>query len=547
MSVVCQAEVLTRYFIVELEQDAVSPKHNFSIKPELCTLPGGSSDTVEINDYAGSDSPPDNKRQRACSREGKMPLIGSISWQLFYVTSLLVAYDLILSNKSAPLSSKPYSWLPVDTVVAVSRLLKNYWNRYSLLFRPMEQQEAAFVLMGQWDKPFATISATFGSGHNPSQCQSSESSGQQAPQTHSYPKSYFNSLPYSDSGDGNGYPQQYQHTLSLNCFVHPCHGVCRLRPSSDSKAPAESPLNSEAHSTDHTGPMSHDLSNSRYLPANSNDWVIVNGLLNLRGNGLHEDTEVSCRFSHSTTPMVISETQPATGSVHLGQDPPRLSQTGTVKAAEQSGQRTCDQTVAGEDDQQRPCGIVCKSAKALMTHERNYHSGQKSCDVTVVGRDGQWVRCGIVFKNAKALSSHKGNYHSGQKNCNVIIVQEDGQYRPCGTVCKNAKSLSVHKRRYHTGQKTCQVTKVGKDGQSQPCGKVCKNAEALSDHKRRYHSGPQTCEETVVEKDGQLHPCGKFCKNARVLLYHKKAHRKRKPVDAEQDNDLRPEESKVNK
>ncbi|WP_257275407.1 ankyrin repeat domain-containing protein, partial [Endozoicomonas sp. SESOKO4] len=62
----------------------------------------------------------------------------------------------------------------------------------------------------------------------------------------------FNSFLYSDSADGNGGPQQSLHSLDLNCFVSPCHGVCQFRPSSDSSETTEWPINFAEHSTGHT-------------------------------------------------------------------------------------------------------------------------------------------------------------------------------------------------------------------------------------------------------------------------------------------------------
>ncbi|WP_222842108.1 hypothetical protein, partial [Endozoicomonas montiporae] len=70
-------------------------------------------------------------------------------------------------------------------------------------------------------------------------------------------------------------------------------------------------------------------------------------------------------------------------------------------------------TVVGEDGQQRPCGTVCKNAKALSTHKRRDHTGPQTCDVTVVGEDGQQRPCGTVCKNVKALFTHKSQYHTG--------------------------------------------------------------------------------------------------------------------------------------
>ncbi|WOG27026.1 hypothetical protein [Endozoicomonas sp. 8E] len=249
------------------------------------------------------------------------------------------------------------------------------------------------------------------------------------------------------------------------------------------------------------------------------------------------------------------------------------------KSGAHSGQRTCDAIVVGEDSQPRPCAVICKNSQVLTHHKRRNHSGQKTCDAAVVGENGELRTCGTVCKHAEFLSEHKRRYHSGQKTCQVIMVEKGGQKRQCGTICNNSKALANHKRGQHSEQQTCSVTVVGKDGQQQKCGMVCKNSKAMSNHKIKDHSGQQTCYVTLLTKDGQQRPCGKVCKNAKVLAdhkryfhsgqqncgvnvvgedglqrpcgklfkntealnNHKRKHIKRKPFEADQDDDLSPE------
>ncbi|WOG27089.1 hypothetical protein [Endozoicomonas sp. 8E] len=142
----------------------------FFIERSRHTLPPHSN-IADTNSYTGSDSPSDRKRHR----HGCSSIIESISWQWLYATNLLVAFELILTNQDASYGSNPYSWLPLETVVAVSCLLKSFWNLYSPLFNPIEQRT---LLMLTQDHRFATVTTMFGSGHNPRQCQPLESSGQ---------------------------------------------------------------------------------------------------------------------------------------------------------------------------------------------------------------------------------------------------------------------------------------------------------------------------------------------------------------------------------
>ncbi len=246
LSVVCQAQPLIRRFVVELEQKAGSPNQNVFITPDQHTLSYTLSDIAHTKGYAGSDLSSDQKQGRLNGCGLKTTTIESISWQWLYATRLLVVYELILNTKNTPLNSTSYSWLPVEMVIAVGWLLKNYWNIDSPSFNPMTQKELC------QDHPFSAIITIPGTGNNQQQRPPSESSGQQAQEATAHSTDTFNSFLYSDSADGSGGSQQHLHTLDLNCFVSPCHGVCQFRPSSDSCGSAEWPMNSAAHSTGHT-------------------------------------------------------------------------------------------------------------------------------------------------------------------------------------------------------------------------------------------------------------------------------------------------------
>ncbi|WP_257282297.1 ankyrin repeat domain-containing protein [Endozoicomonas sp. ISHI1] len=112
---------------------------------------------------------------------------------------------------------------------------------------PMKQKELC------QEQPVAAIITMPGSGNNQQQYPPSESPGQEAQETTARPTVSFNSFLYSDSAEGNGGPQQSLHSLDLNCFVSPCHGVCQFRTSSDSSGSTEWSMNSAENSTGHTG------------------------------------------------------------------------------------------------------------------------------------------------------------------------------------------------------------------------------------------------------------------------------------------------------
>ncbi|WP_257281820.1 ankyrin repeat domain-containing protein [Endozoicomonas sp. ISHI1] len=245
LSVVCQAQTLTRRFVVELERKTGSPGQNVFIKPDQHTLSYTFSDITHTKDYAESDLPPDEKQGRLNDCELKTTVIESIWWPWLYANYLLVGYELIQTAKNTPLSSTSYSWLPPEMVVAVGWLLKNYWNINLPSFNPIKQKELCQV------HQLATIITVPGSGNNQQQHLPSESSGQQAQEATIGPSGSFNSVLDSDSADGDGGSEQHLHTLGLDCFVFTCHGVCQFRPSSDSSEPTEWQMNAAEHSTGH--------------------------------------------------------------------------------------------------------------------------------------------------------------------------------------------------------------------------------------------------------------------------------------------------------
>ncbi|WOG27117.1 hypothetical protein [Endozoicomonas sp. 8E] len=577
MSLVCQPEPWTVRITADLEQSTGSQKQNFFIKSDRYTLTGIPSGSTEINDHTGSDFPPYDKRHKHIGYEVKTTIIESISWQWLYASNLLIAYEPILTIKDTTLNSNPYSWLPVEVIVGW--LLKSYWNPDLPLFNPIEQRAASILRQG--GQLFVTITTIFGSGHNTSQRPSSESSGKQAPQANNIPRGYLTHLLYSDFGNGNEGPEQESHTLGLNCFVHPCHGVCQFQPASDNSRPFEWMLNSEENSPNPTEaapgqsscphlmeghclscisdfhslkvtdsrqilpfdtlndlpatqsqhassqtfqPQAHqpgDAQMSWSAPATSNDLIIINGLLNLRKNGSLEETSTSSTPTHLPSPLGTSETQQTTESSQLGQSPPHFSQTDTAQSTNHIVQRSCDVTTDGENGQQQPCGKLFNSIKAVNAHKRRCHTGQQKCDLIVVWEDGQLRPCGTVSKNAQALLYHKRKEHTGQQTCDMPLIDKSGQRLPCGKIFKGSQALSAHKRFSHTGQHTCDLTVVGENNQQRPCGMFCKNAQALTDHKRRHHSGQQTCGVTLIGQDGQKRPCGLVCKNAKALSSHK--------------------------
>ncbi|WOG27125.1 hypothetical protein [Endozoicomonas sp. 8E] len=578
MSLICQAKPLTRLFIVEFQHDSDSPNRHFSIKRARHALPDEPSDITGTNGYKGSPSPPDHKRHDSYACKVKTSIIKSISWQWLYATHLLVAYELTVATKETPPVTTPYSWLSVELIITVGWLLKNYWISGPPLFKPFEQHEAASMLT-KGDQAFAIITMMLNSGNTPQQHQPPESFSQQDPQATPQSTGSFRNPFYTDSGGSDGGPQQQLHTLGLNCFVYPCNGVCKFRSSFNSSESAEWPLNSADSPTGQQ--LYCNVPTLGDLPISSDDLVIVNALLNLRGLGLIEKTGMNCALVTQTTGT--SETQQTTaGSSQWDTGLPHLSRAETIQTTDDSAKPTCDVTVVEKDGQKRPCGRVYKNAKSLSAHKRKGHPGQRTCAISMIGKDGQQQSCATICSNVQALVSHKSRCHSGQQTCDVKVIGrgsqkqpcgrvcksprtllgqrhklhsrqktcvvtvtgEDGQQRPCGTICKNSQALSNHKRRSHTGQQTCDISVVGEDGQRQPCGTICGNVQALASHKSRYHTGLRTCDISVAGEDGQPRPCGKVCNNSKALSDHKRRqHTKQQTCDVKivaKDGQLRP-------
>ncbi len=539
-SAFCQAKVLTEYFIVDVEQKAVFSNQGFFVKHAQNTLPDSQSDIANKNDYSGSGSTLDNNRHRTFSYRIRRSLIDSISWQWLYASYLLIAYEVILTNKDAPQSFTSYSSLPEELLVVVVWLFQSYWNHDSPLFNPIEQET-------NQNHPFAITTMMYGSEQDQQQSQPSESSAQHTPIATVHFTGPFTHLLYSESDDGNRKdPQQHSHTLGLNCFVHSCRGVCNFRPSSDSRASnSDEQCEPQAHDIDEnsisevasdsmsagivhktldSGPFNNNLTILGNLSFNTNDFVVNDESPGLQS--LLENDQFFFTLIHPKTQQINTE------STQFSRGQPHLFQTGAVQTSDHNGQTNWEVTVVEEGGQQRPCGTVRKNAKVLLNHRSRDYSGQQICHVTVVGKDGRQRPCGTVCKNARVLSSHKSNIHSGRKTCGVTLVGADGQQRLCGKVCRNAQSLSYHKMKAHCRHKTCEVALVGEDGQRRLCGRTYRTARDLADHKRREHSGQQICDATVITKDGHQRSCGNVCNNLRTLLDHKrKLHSGQKTCD----------------
>ncbi|WP_422139983.1 hypothetical protein [Endozoicomonas sp. ALC020] len=565
MFVVCQAEPLTGPFIVEFEQDAGPQSRSCSIKRAQHTLSDNPSDTA------------DNQHRPPGYGVDTTP-VESSSWQLFYANHLLSGYELILTIRGASARSTPCSWIPVEVVIAFSWLLKSYCRPHSTLFNLIELKEAPQE--ASQNNPFAIITALFGSERNQQQHPPSEPSGLQASQaTPSLASSIIRPL-YSASGRGNRSPQQYFHTLDLNCFVYPCHGVCGFRPSPNSTEPSEWPPNSEDGSSDHAGvkpgQKTPPHSANGYSPGYSDHSGFVNAkdfqeirpfeirinppdihlqcdsgqpseqqadqhqLHGLDGNlnGCNPGCSMSAEVANTAPMEPVNDDIPMRRHLPITADD-LVIVNGLLKLRGQNllGETGISFTSTHSETQH----ITTESSQSAQSQpdlfqteaiQATDNSGQNICHVTMIGKNDRMRSCRKSCKSDQAQTDHKRTDDTRQRICQETVPGKSGQQRPCRTVCKNANALSSHKNRYHKGQQTCKVNVINENGQQQSCGKVCKNNRALGDHKSRDHSGQQVCEVIEPGQDGQQQPCGMICKNAKALSCHKsRGHSGQKTCD----------------
>lgn len=548
---------MTRHFIAGLQQNAGFPNQSFSIKPVRYKLPGRPSCIANINGYTGPDSAPYNIRHKFNSYEIVTTLTESISWQLLYAKNLLIAFELILTNRDIPPGLSSYSWLKIETDVAVGWFLKSWWNLDSVQLNLLQQQKIS------QDQPFVIATMMHGPVNYQQQGQASGSADQQAPTSPAHPIGYFNSHLYCDSGEGKGDPQQHRHTLSLNCFVHPCYGVCQLRPSSDSETQnseetltgfreARPGQNSCPHlangscfsCTDNFNPVDViyseqntpferlDIHSGIQAPFDSGQPSQGEDLDENSKNNCNPRAEVAIDLMSAEATYTIDTTGPLNHELSIS---PNLTATSDNLGC--IGEPLDVKTLLKEEE---ITSTLPHTNKRLTTNESSQpdqshphlsqtgptpakdNFGQLICKVVVVRKDGYQQPCWTFCKNARAMSTHQSRYHRGQRTCELMVVRKNGQQRPCGKLCQNANALWTHKRRDHSGQQTCDETVVGKDGRLRPCGVVLKNALSMSCHKTKYHTGEKICDKPLVEEDGWQRPCGAVCKNAVSLSYHRR-------------------------
>ncbi len=383
---------------------------------------------------------------------------------------------------------------------------------------------------------FAITTVLFNSGHDPSQYRpSTSSSGQQTSSVTSHSGDSFTSPLNTDNDDGNGGPQQHLHTLDLNCYTSPCHGLCQLRPSPDSIEPGQWLLNFEESWTGKTE-ATHEQDSYSHL-ADGDCFICMGQFESLETLLPQHNVPFEILADPGIQPQGASGLSTTTDGFAVINDsftvpgPPEavgisiaLTQGSTVQARkdDKTRQKTCNAPLVGADGHTKPLSNhkrkddtgartcpesqrTLSDAKSLASHKRQYHTGERTCSEclkTLRNNQALWdhrkkshsgvktcPHCQKTLPNSKALSDHKRKDHSGVQTC-----------PDCQRTLPNAQSLSEHKSHYHTGVQTCPQ-----------CQKTLPNTRALSDHKRKDHTGVQSCPE-----------CQKTLPNAKALSDHKR-------------------------
>lgn len=453
-SAIGQAESWTRHYVVELGQDGSSPAGIFSIRSGQHTFPDTPSHLVGTKAYTEAILPPEDKPHRLGSYGVKTSFIKSISWQLIYATSVLVAYDLVMTTDDAAPGAKPYSWIPVEAFFAVGWLSGSYWNTDSPLFNPIDKPEA-----GQ-DDPFAINTMMLpanGQQQRQQREERTESSIQQASGASTFTGALTGPLS-SGSGDGNEGPEQHQHTLGLDCRVSPCKGICIFRPASSRIELAEGWLNSEESST---------------APA----------------QGIPEQGSIE---TMSELTQILHHFQPQALTISINTFPAN-SRSNTccvpdAAAAMKAGELTCKVPMHGEDDQLRPCGFFCNNRKAMRAHKTKYHT--KSRLHFLEG-----------LSSMRKSSSEKARLfiYPETHRCYETVIGEDGQQQPCHEPLPKAQSLLDHKLRYHPESQASDGTAIGDDGQRSG-GIMSENAQT---HQAKVHRKRKPFD---ADRDDHLNP-----------------------------------------
>ncbi|WP_422137162.1 hypothetical protein [Endozoicomonas sp. ALC020] len=402
LPVTCQAQMLTKRYIVELRQNTGSPDKSFPIEQHYPhTLPDDPTIIAKTNDYAESNYPANNIPFGPDGYGLKTTIIESISWHVLYATRLLVAFELTLTTKDAYINSNTYSWL---AFIVVGSLLNSYWNPDSPMFGTIGQQELS------QDYPFAINTMTPSPGDNPQQGQPPASSGQQATAvTTTQPTGSPTSSLDSGAGDGNGDPEQHQHTYGLNCFVDSCNGVCRFRPPSDSSERAEA---------DEECPICYEkFSNTMITPCCSQK--IDNHCLKRTFQNAPRRSMKTCPLCRADMNLLAQSPDFAVSEEGQQDRPNPYNEPWGFRLAPfvftgRADSLTCDNVIIGQDRQPRPCGRHCRNRRALAAHVTQYHSGQQTCELTVIGENGQQRPCSRIFRNARTLSFHKMMHHRRQ-------------------------------------------------------------------------------------------------------------------------------------
>ncbi|WP_422474049.1 hypothetical protein [Endozoicomonas sp. ALB032] len=427
-SVTCQAQWLTERYIVELQQNVDSSEKIFSIKRhDRHTLPDNPSITGKTNSYALLDSPTNNLAFGPDGYWLKKTIIESISWNLLFATHLLVAFELILTTHDTSPDAKTYSQLPL-AFIAVGSLLSSYWISDLPMFNPIGQPEASK------DHPFAINTMMLSPEDNSQQGQLSTASTQQASGTTIRLRGTITSHPHSDSGEGNGDPEQQQHTFDLNCHADNCNGVCKFR-KSEATTEQGSGLDGEF---DPQSPPSEAVGFSLSLAQSPSTSIA-------------ETPETQPIKTESRELSYLRQTRHATlAQIATARDPEVFRNGYIYLLCEEA---VCGERVKSPNGTLQPCGMICGSRQALVDHFDKFHNGWEKQQGAGTGLKDNLSKFWQRFCAALSRSQPTPEAPSGNQNRHDLLVcgiEVEGPGWPwCTRLCMNPQRLMQHRMMYH--------------------------------------------------------------------------------------------------
>ncbi|AMO55233.1 zinc finger C2H2-type domain-containing protein [Endozoicomonas montiporae CL-33] len=467
---------------LELEQNADSPSQNFSIKPELNTLPAmqmidmGSlqskpTEIISTNSYSVPDTPPDDKPYSPRGYwERPKKVVKSVSWELLYVSNEVIGYKLLLAFQEDSYQPQPFSWIPVVATIVVGWLSTTYWNLEAPMFTQLDQQE----IHANHELQIITLPA--GGGDSNTTCVTSGVTGSGLT-SQKYPSRFYYQSAATwvrdGTNDGEGdEPHEPWHSRCETVRCPTCNGLCELRPRvnpPDDLNSQEQPLLLMTHCRpDPDGSFACSVNAEPQTEGQKSNPHPLNNMHPARF-----DTVLSAADS---TTQTLEKSPPATSG---SRNRYKCGHEGCNKQfRSKPGLKGHLRTHTGElfKCDHEGCDKEYQYEKDLKGHLRTHTGELFKCD-----HEG----CDKEYQSEIELKKHQSIIHNGE----FVKCDHDG----CNRQFQSEKGLKGHQRT-HTGE----LFKCDHEG----CDKAYQYKSGLKEH-RRTHTGEPSAkrQRTDGEKD----------------------------------------------